>query len=381
MRSASVAGVSLAMVRSGQGEDADAPALGIIGLGRQGARFFWTALKSPGVRLAAIADIDPQRLADSRQKLAGLAGARRTGTAVLGSGEALLRASRDLGLDAVIVATPPDTHADLAIAALRHGLHVYLEKPLALTVEDCVRVHTEATRREKDGQIFQVGFQRRYSPLYQSSVDAIRDGRAGDVRLIRAQWHSLGHSLGHSPGESPRYRGRREDSSGGAILERASHQIDVCNWVFDALPIRASGLGGGRDGCIEDPSVVVLQYPGGAQAHLSLVPNAVPERRFSGIYELAFGERLGVDLGRGLAWAHDGELVRLWEGKAGSDHRLAFEAFIGRIRRGRTEEPGLAIDAERAGSLVAYRATLASILARDALRSGRALDWEELGVS
>ena len=78
---------------------------------------------------------------------------------------------------------------------------------------------------------------------------------------------------------------------------------------------------------------------------------------------------------------HGGARHHQGDARERGDHRLAFEAFIGRIRRGRTEEPGLAIDAERAGSLVAYRATLASILARDALRSGRALDWEELGVS
>jgi hypothetical protein len=151
--------------------------------------------------------------------------------------------------------------------------------------------------------------------------------------------------------------------------------MDVFNWVFDALPIQACGLGGtnrfeddppGRS--IRDHYGLVIEYPGGAKVHHSHLTYAVPDRRFSGVYELVFGERLGIDLGNALAWDRSGKTVELSR-QGGSDTALALEGFLGHIcRRERST----------AGADVGYRATMVSLLGLKALDGGRVAGWEEL---
>jgi hypothetical protein len=97
---------------------------------------------------------------------------------------------------------------------------------------------------------------------------------------------------------------------------------------------------------------------------------AFPDRRFLGVYELAFGEKLGVDLANGLAWDRSGKMIRLTE-EGGSDTRLALESFFRSIRR---REMALA-DAD-----VAYHSTMTALLALRALDTGRVVGWEEVVV-
>ena len=67
----------------------------------------------------------------------------------------------DSGLDAVVIATPDSYHADLAVAGLERGLHVFSEKPLAYNTADIARI---AAARDKAGRIVQVGYMKRSTP-------------------------------------------------------------------------------------------------------------------------------------------------------------------------------------------------------------------------
>ncbi len=100
----------------------------------------------------------------------------------------------DKSVDAVFIMTPEHLHHDMTIAALKAGKHVYIEKPLAHTIEegfDIVRAW------EKSGKIVQVGTQNRSSSLYKKAKELIQQGMIGDVHYVRAFWYR--NSLPNDP--------------------------------------------------------------------------------------------------------------------------------------------------------------------------------------
>lgn len=367
--SAGIAGVSIGL---GVGTQEDARAagdgeirLGLVGAGDRGAQLLSVALRAPGVRVTAVADVAPQARLRARDVVQSGSG---RGPLISGTLDRLLELAERGKLDALVIATPPCFHAEQAVSALGAGLHVYLEKPLGLDLAECDRVRAAARRAATEGRVFQIGLQRRYNPRYLAGIEAIRSGRAGEVLFVRAQWHNLGN-----PARLKTWFYRRE-KSGDLLLEQACHQMDVFNWIYDSHPERACGFGGTNRYDDEPPGRTVmdhygltLEYPRGGKVNFSHVSYAIPDRRFSGIYELVFGERLGIDLWNGLAWDRSGKTVPL-DAPGGSDTQLALEGFFRHIRQG--EHP-------RADAEAGYLATAASLLGLRALDSGNVASWDE----
>jgi len=368
--------------------------LGFIGLGDRGRHLLNALLRWQGdsadakIEIRALCDVHPQRLkrcltmvrdgvpvktrGKQQPELANPDGGRRAGSNVSVQGFTNYRELLDCrDVDIVFIATPVHLHADHAICALGAGKHVYLEKPLAGTVHDCQKLKAECQNAEAKGLTFQVGFQRRYNPRYEKSIAYLQGGELGAPLFMRAQWHATGNS----PKDKP-WIFRRE-KSGDIVVEQACHQFDIFNWVFQSVPRRVCGLGGvsryddqppGRDTL--DHYGLILEYPGGAKVHFSHLSFSVPERRFSGIYELAFAADGGVDLANAQAWSRDGTSRRL-EAPRGNDTQLALQAFLHCVRTGQRTIAN--ID-------VAYSATMTSLLAQRALDSGRTVEWSDLGA-
>ena len=98
----------------------------------------------------------------------------------------LLSAKDKLGLEAVVIATPLNTHDVIAKACMDAGLHVLCEKLMARTITKC----KEMTRYAKDkGLLLSIGHQRHYSTLYAHALEVLEGGVLGDVKHIRALWH------------------------------------------------------------------------------------------------------------------------------------------------------------------------------------------------
>ena len=91
-------------------------------------------------------------------------------------------------LDAVVIATPDATHAELAIAALDRGLHVFCEKPLCYAVEDADRV---AVARDRAGRVMQVGYMKRFDPSWQALREMVQ-GRGERLRMITVEVNDPG---------------------------------------------------------------------------------------------------------------------------------------------------------------------------------------------
>ncbi len=381
--SAGIASASLGLGMSRPGVDGGAAELrlGFIGLGDRGRQLLGAVLacarsgEGPRVRVAGLCDVHPKHLERALDLFrdGAEAGGRPRG---FSNYRALLD---EKDVDAVIIATPVHLHAPQSITSLAAGKHVYCEKPMGLEPGECREVLLAARRAEKSGRVFQTGFQRRYSPRYRASMRFVHSGEAGRLLFVRAQWHATGNL----PKDKP-WIFRRE-KSGGAAVEQACHQFDIFNWLFQAPPVRACGFGGldrfrdeppGRD--TMDHYGTVIEYPGGIKVQLSHLSFAIPDRRFSGIYELAFAERMGIDLSNAVVWPEGGATRQLVaDGSplgSQSDTQLAVRSFFDAAGAGRVPEA-------EAGAEAAYRATLAALLCQRALDSGQVAHWKEIEPS
>jgi predicted dehydrogenase len=181
----------------------------LVGAGRAGlvhGRNF--AAGVPGARLVAVAD----PAAEARERAA----------AELDVPRALadpLAAATDDGVDAVVVASPTFTHAEVAVAALQAGKHVLCEKPLATTLEEAHRIRDAAAG---SGGALVMGFMRRFDAGFARAADRIAAGDIGDPVLVR--------STGRGPGLPPEWANDPRRSA-GLIAEVNSHDLDTVRWL------------------------------------------------------------------------------------------------------------------------------------------------------
>ena len=206
-------------------------------------------------------------------------------------------------MDAVLIATPLSTHAQMVIDALNAGKHVFVEKTMYFKEEEGEQIRKAAEANSK--QVIQIGLQRRSSVLYNVAMQMIRKGALGNVMFVRAQWHR--NNNWRRPVRDPQYerlinwRMYRE-YSGGLMAELASHQVDIANWAFGAEPVSVMGTGGidywkdGREVC--DNVEVIFQYPEGRKMLFS----SILYNAHFGFDEQIMGDRgtLIITIGKGM---------------------------------------------------------------------------------
>jgi predicted dehydrogenase/threonine dehydrogenase-like Zn-dependent dehydrogenase len=133
---------------------------------------------------------------------------------------------KDPQIDAVLIASRNQHHAPQALAALRAGKHVFVEKPMALTAAECDQL-TAAV--EETGKQLTVGFNRRFAPFYLELKHALARRTSPAVVQCRI----------NSPGISGAYW-MADPAIGGAILGEACHFIDLMYWLLDSEPVSVS---------------------------------------------------------------------------------------------------------------------------------------------
>jgi predicted dehydrogenase len=133
---------------------------------------------------------------------------------------------KDPQIDAVLIASRNQQHAPQALAALRAGKHVFVEKPMALTAAECADL-TAAV--EETGKQLTVGFNRRFAAFYLELKKALARRTSPAVVQCRV----------NSPGISGAYW-MADPSIGGAILGEACHFIDLMYWLLDSEPVSVS---------------------------------------------------------------------------------------------------------------------------------------------
>lgn len=222
--------------------------LGLIGSGWIGAFHAGTiATRIPGAALHAIADPVPGAAARVAEPLG-----------VESTYESALELLADPAVDGVVIASPAFTHTDLVVQAAEAGKAVFVEKPMALTLEDADRAIAAAAAA---GVPLQVGFNRRYSTDFAAAHRLVEGGRIGTPQLLR--------SLTRDPGLANPAAIRPWT----IFYETLIHDFDTLNW-FNAgsAPLEVFAMADAlvapdfKDAGLLDTAVVTVRYDNGAIA-------------------------------------------------------------------------------------------------------------------
>jgi myo-inositol 2-dehydrogenase/D-chiro-inositol 1-dehydrogenase len=198
--------------------------MGAIGLGRLGYQHASNLRFSiPNVELVALCDMNEEKL----NKTAKEWGVNHTYTDF----EAMIRNPE---LDAIAITSPSHLHTSQIAQALDRGLHVFCEKPLGTTVDEC-KIAEEAVERHPE-LVFMLGFMRRYDPSYAYARKMVVEGKIGKPILYR----------GYSQDPETAIKGAiaYAGHSGGQFIDMAVHDIDLARWFMGSDPKTIFAIGG-----------------------------------------------------------------------------------------------------------------------------------------
>lgn len=200
--------------------------LGVIGSGGRGGHLARIAHNpGKGARVVACCDINPGTLERNRTEF---------GADVFTTSDiATLLAQK---LDAVIVGSPDFLHEEQAIAVLRHGLALYLEKPMALTTAACDRIL--ATAKKHRARLY-VGHNMRHMAFVKKMKELIAAGTIGEVKACWCR-----HFVGHGGDFYFRDWHAERRYTTGLLLQKAAHDIDVIHWLCGGYSRTVNALGG-----------------------------------------------------------------------------------------------------------------------------------------
>jgi myo-inositol 2-dehydrogenase/D-chiro-inositol 1-dehydrogenase/scyllo-inositol 2-dehydrogenase (NAD+) len=165
----------------------------------------------PGAELVAIVDTDAETLKITADQYN-----------VQNRFKSLADALEGVDFDAVVIATPTFTHAELAIISARAGKHILLEKPMALNLEECDAIIKHARDHHV---LLQLAFMRRFDPEFLAAAERIAAGEIGQPMIIK--------SLTHGPGLPPSWA-QNFKTSNGNLAEVNSHDWDCVRWLMNS---------------------------------------------------------------------------------------------------------------------------------------------------
>ena len=148
----------------------------------------------------------------------------------------------DPDVNAVYIATPPSSHATFAIMAMRAGKPFYIEKPLAASYNDCIRINRIS---EQTGVPCFVAYYRRYLPYFQKVKEIIESGTIGNVVNVQVRFSVPPRDLDFQSGKEMPWRLQPDIAGGGYFYDLAPHQIDLLQNLFGVIT-RAHGYPANR---------------------------------------------------------------------------------------------------------------------------------------
>ncbi|HEY7344336.1 MAG TPA: Gfo/Idh/MocA family oxidoreductase [Gaiella sp.] len=215
--------------------------VGLAGLGTWGPNLARNFADLPNAELAWLCDLDPERLER--------VGARHPGTRTTDRFEDLLE---DPTVDAVAIATPATTHAELARRALLAGKHAFVEKPLAMTAHEAELV---ADLAEERGLALVPGHLLLYHPAIRKLKEIVRSGELGQLLVVYGNRQNLGKI-------------RRDEN---VLWSLGAHDLSVILDLVDEEPLEVAARGASflTEG-VEDVVFCYLRFPSGVVAHMHL---------------------------------------------------------------------------------------------------------------
>lgn len=332
MKTASVAALGtaaaqLALQNGAFASGDDTIKVGLVGCGGRGTGAASQALSTNGnVKLVAVADAFEDRAKGAIKNLKDQLGEKGERVAVenekIFTGFDAYQKVIDSGCDLVILATPPGFRPIHFEYAVKAGRNIFMEKPVAVDAPG-VRQVLEANKIAKEKKLkVGVGLQRHHEARYIETIKRIHDGEIGKVLALRVYWN--GGGVWDPPLKRENANSEMEYQMrnwyyynwlcGDHIVEQHIHNLDVANWVMDAFPIRANGMGGRqvrvdkKYGEIYDHHAVEFEYPDGTRAYSQCrhIPNC-----WNSVSEHAHATKAQADIsgGRffdGVNWKYSG---------------------------------------------------------------------------
>ena len=235
--------------------------VGLAGVGFMGWIHYLAYQKTQGVQLAAVASRDPKKRGGDWRGIQGNFGppGREIDLSGVQTYETLDQMLADPDLDMIDLCLPPNLHADAAVAALQAGKHVFCEKPIALTVEECQRM-TQAA--EQSGKQLLVGHVLPFFPDFAHALKCIQSGEYGKL---------LGGTFKRVISDPTWLKDFYDpQGAGGPLVDLHVHDAHLIRYLF-GMPNRVSCSGRKRDDVVEychtlfhfdDPSIVVSAVSG-----------------------------------------------------------------------------------------------------------------------
>jgi myo-inositol 2-dehydrogenase / D-chiro-inositol 1-dehydrogenase len=371
--------------------------LGLLGCGGRGTVDAVDCANNAHARVVALADLFRDQLDAARLRFNDLA--RSRGHAEIHSSQLFLgpksyeqiAASKDV--DALIIATPPYFHPQHLETAVKAGKHVYCEKPVAVDVRGAKRV--AALGKEVQNRLsLDVGLQIRSAPPFVELVRQIRQGALGQIASGEAYYYATALERPTWPKASPAERRIRNwiydrVLSGDIIVEQDVHVIDLCNWILNTPPMKATGAGGR----------IARTDPGNAWGHFNVVfyyPQGVHVSFSSTQFEKAwwdvnvrfFGSKGVSESPYSGTIAIYGDGVWKWPGpyNTGRGQPKGFSAsgvFHDNLADADKEKHKAFIESIESGKFhnqvaLGVESALTAILGRTAAYTGREITWQEL---
>lgn len=256
-----------AMADTGAEPGPDPVRYGVIGTGMMGVEHLENIAHLDGAVITAVSDPHPPSLRTAVARL----GPDRPVTSFAHHGELIAS-----GLcDAVVIASPNHTHADVLGDVLASELHVMVEKPLCTTVADCQRMIDADRRADRPDRVVWMGLEYRYMPPTRALLDELALGTAGQIKMVAIREHRF--PFLDKVGNWNRFT----DTTGGTLVEKCCHFFDLMNLVIGATPVRVTASGAqdvnhldevydGRRADMLDNAFVIVDYDDGARAMLDL---------------------------------------------------------------------------------------------------------------
>jgi myo-inositol 2-dehydrogenase/D-chiro-inositol 1-dehydrogenase len=288
----------------------------LFGAGRIGRIHAANIAAHSAVRLKYVVDVDAAAAAD----VAAAAGASVADTAAV---------LRDADVDALLVASPTDTHAGLIEAGAGAGKSILCEKPVDL---DVARARTAVAAAERAGILLAIGFNRRYDPSFRRIRQGIDAGEIGDVESVLV--------VSRDPSPPPIAYVRR---SGGLFRDMTIHDLDIARWLLGEEPVEVTAHGS----CLVDPAIgasgdidtaaVTLRTAGGRIAQIANTRRAVfgYDQRIEvcgarGMLSAGNRKATSVERASAQGYATDPALPFFLERYADA-YRLELDAFVRRL--------------------------------------------------
>ncbi|HIE13912.1 TPA: Gfo/Idh/MocA family oxidoreductase [Candidatus Bathyarchaeota archaeon] len=197
-----------------------------------------------------------------------------------------------LDLDAVIVCTPHVLHYTHVMASLERGLHVLVEKPMAVNLKEAIEMRDKA---ESKGLILAVGYQRHFQPEYLFARETIKSGKLGEPHFVLA-W--LTQDLRRAIGSRSWYL-NPSLSGGGQLICSGTHLTDIVLWVIDSEPKRVKAFMDREGAEVEMYVSLSVLFANGTLASISILGDA-PEK--------ALKEEMKVWCSKGAVYVKDGKV-------------------------------------------------------------------------